>query len=67
MNPTKKVISSTKNFVNRHKTPIVIVATAVTTVVVMTRLHKGALDSVQTFLDENDLMDKYTEFLIKDL
>lgn len=67
MDAAKKAFSSTKNFVTRHKTPIVIVTTAVTTAVVVTRLHKGAIDSVQTFLTENDLMDKYTEFLIKDL
>lgn len=63
----KQAFARTKTFVTDHKVPIAIVTTAAATAAVMTKAHKGAMESVQEFLDENDLMDKYTDFLTKDL
>lgn len=53
----KKTIASAKNFVQTHKTAIV-VTTLVTVTTVAVLQHKG-IKSLNAFLEEHDLLDTY--------
>lgn len=58
-NAVKKAAVSTRNFVAAHKTPIVIVATAATTVAAMRVLTQGALKEAYEFIEDKGLMDDF--------
>lgn len=63
LRPVKKAAVSTKNFVVKHKTPIVAAAAVVTTVVVMNKLRGGALNDHLEFLAETGQTDKYLTWI----
>lgn len=55
MNPVKKTVVSTKNFVVRHKTAVAVA----TTVLVLQACNRRALDQHNEFLKEHDLYEEF--------
>lgn len=52
-------LRSTKNFVIRHRTPLLCVATAVATATVMGNAQGNAAKSLAEFIEDKGLMDEY--------
>jgi hypothetical protein len=55
MNPVKKTVVSTKNFVVRHKTVVAVAVTAT----VLTAINRKALNEHDEFLKEHGLFEEY--------
>lgn len=55
MNPVKKTVVSTKNFVVRHKTAVAVAVTAT----VCLALNRSALNQHDEFLKEHGLFEEY--------
>lgn len=60
MNFAQKTLNTSVNFVRTHKLPIAIVATAVTTAVVVKKTLGNQLEAAEDFIKDQGL---YTEFL----
>ena len=59
MNPAKKALASTKNFVVNHKVALTAVTAVTVTTVLVSKLQKGALTEMTTFLEEKGLLEEY--------
>ena len=59
MDPVKRALNSSVNFVRDHKLPIAIAATAVTTAVVVKKVTGDQLDAAMTFIGEKGLMGEF--------
>lgn len=59
MDRVKNALINTKEFVSDHKVAITAIVTATVTTAVMIRVHRGAVESWNSFLDEKDLTTEY--------
>lgn len=58
-NLPKKAVSSTANFISRHRMPIAITTTAVTTAYVVKKTIGAQLAYAKEFIQEEGLLEKF--------
>lgn len=63
MNPIKKTLSATKNFVVAHETPIAILVTATVTAVVAKKVYGKAFEVANQFITEKGLSDEFLDYI----
>lgn len=63
MNTAKKALSATTNFVDAHKTTIIVIATAATTAVIARKMYGKSFDVANQFITEKGFAEEFLEYI----
>jgi hypothetical protein len=59
MNPAKKALATSVNFVRNHQLPIAVAATAVTTAVIVKKTMDNQLTAALDFMKKEGILDEF--------